>query len=33
VGAGHQSRCHLAEEPLRRTEQHTPLAARIGEGV
>lgn len=32
VTEDHGSRCHLAVEPLRRTEPHTPLAARAGEG-
>lgn len=27
VGNGHESRCHLAIEPLRRTKPHTPIAA------
>ena len=30
MGATHESRCHLALEPLRRTEQHTPIAAIAG---
>ena len=33
VGEDHQSRCHLALEPLRRAESHVPLAARIGAGT
>ena len=28
IGAGHASRCHLAEEPQRRAEKHEPLVAR-----
>ena len=28
IGAGHVSRCHLAEEPQRRAEKHEPLVAR-----
>jgi peptide/nickel transport system ATP-binding protein len=28
----HQSRCHLAVEPLRRPEQHIPVAALVGDG-
>src|SRR5919199_2336619 len=28
LGAGHQSRCHLADEPERRADRHVPLAAR-----
>ncbi|HJU89956.1 MAG TPA: ABC transporter ATP-binding protein [Gemmatimonadaceae bacterium] len=28
IGAGHVSRCHLAEEPERRRQAHTPLAER-----
>ncbi len=31
VGAGHESRCHLAMEPLRRAERHLPLAAGVEE--
>jgi oligopeptide/dipeptide ABC transporter ATP-binding protein len=31
VGDEHQSRCHLAEEPLRRAEPHVPAAARAAE--
>jgi oligopeptide/dipeptide ABC transporter ATP-binding protein len=30
VTAVHQSRCHLVEEPDRRAEPHTPVAARVG---
>ncbi len=30
LGSGHQSRCHLAEEPNRRAHPHTPLAAASG---
>jgi oligopeptide/dipeptide ABC transporter ATP-binding protein len=25
IGEGHVSRCHLAEEPARRTEKHEPM--------
>ena len=32
VGNEHESRCHLAVEPLRRAERHTPLTARVGAG-
>jgi len=32
VGNEHESRCHLAVEPLRRAESHTPLTARAGAG-
>jgi oligopeptide/dipeptide ABC transporter ATP-binding protein len=32
VRSGHLSRCHLAEEPGRRTRKHVPLAALLGEG-
>jgi peptide/nickel transport system ATP-binding protein len=32
VGNEHESRCHLAVEPLRRAEPHTPLTARVGAG-
>ena len=28
IGAGHVSRCHLADEPQRRAEKHEPLVAR-----
>jgi oligopeptide/dipeptide ABC transporter ATP-binding protein len=28
IGAGHASRCHLADEPQRRAEKHEPLVAR-----
>jgi len=30
VGEDHQSRCHLADEPAHRAEQHAPIAARVG---
>ena len=30
VGENHESRCHIAVEPLRRAEPHIPLAARVG---
>jgi oligopeptide/dipeptide ABC transporter ATP-binding protein len=30
IGAGHTSRCHLAEEPERRQHPHPPLAAQRG---
>jgi oligopeptide/dipeptide ABC transporter ATP-binding protein len=30
IGAGHQSRCHLAVEPERRAHPHTPIAALEG---
>jgi len=30
VGNEHESRCHLAVEPLRRSESHTPSTARVG---
>jgi peptide/nickel transport system ATP-binding protein len=30
IGAGHSSRCHLAEEPERRAHPHPPLAAQHG---
>jgi peptide/nickel transport system ATP-binding protein len=30
IGAGHSSRCHLAEEPERRAHAHPPLAAQRG---
>lgn len=32
IGDEHQSRCHLAVEPLHRQESHRPLAARNGVG-
>ncbi|MEO6865891.1 MAG: ABC transporter ATP-binding protein [Gemmatimonadaceae bacterium] len=32
VGNDHESRCHIAVDPLRRAEAHLPLAARIGNG-
>ena len=30
IGSGHVSRCHLAVEPERRAQPHTPLAAQTG---
>jgi oligopeptide/dipeptide ABC transporter ATP-binding protein len=33
VGEEHRSRCHLAVEPARRAERHTPLAAQVGAGA
>jgi oligopeptide/dipeptide ABC transporter ATP-binding protein len=33
LGSEHTSRCHLAEEPERRSLQHEPAAARIEEGA
>jgi len=30
IGAGHTSRCHLADEPERRNHPHAPIAARQG---
>jgi len=33
VGTEHESRCHLAAEPLRRKAQHIPLAAALGGSV
>lgn len=33
VGAAHESRCHLADEPSHREESHTPSAARAGRGA
>jgi peptide/nickel transport system ATP-binding protein len=30
IGAGHTSRCHLAEEPERRDHPHAPIAAKQG---
>jgi peptide/nickel transport system ATP-binding protein len=30
IGAGHVSRCHLAEEPERRAHPHPPIAAELG---
>lgn len=32
IDEDHQSRCHLAVEPLRRAKLHTPLAVRVGAG-
>ncbi len=32
IGAGHVSRCHLAEEPERRASVHAPLAAQLEAG-
>jgi len=31
IGAGHVSRCHLAEEPQRRADAHEPLVVRVAE--
>src|SRR5512146_1988810 len=31
IGAGHVSRCHLAEEPQRRAQKHEPLVSLAGE--
>jgi oligopeptide/dipeptide ABC transporter ATP-binding protein len=31
IGEGHQSRCHLADEPERRAQKHEPLVAQAGE--
>jgi len=28
IGAGHVSRCHLADEPQRRADRHEPLVVR-----
>jgi oligopeptide/dipeptide ABC transporter ATP-binding protein len=33
IGAGHTSRCHLADEPARRLQPHEPLAAQRGAGA
>jgi oligopeptide/dipeptide ABC transporter ATP-binding protein len=33
INEGHLSRCHLAEEPERRAEQHPPLAARMDQSA
>ena len=33
IGGGHTSRCHLAVEPERRANPHTPIAARAGVGA
>src|SRR5437016_6407150 len=30
IGAGHTSRCHLADEPQRRAEAHDPLVVAVG---